>query len=84
VIRSKGYFWLATRPGLAGSWSQAGPMLRHELGGLWWAAVAREDWPQDEDSRRIIHQRWVEPYGDAQRAGAHRHQHGPARAAPGI
>ena len=66
VIRSKGYFWLATRPGLAGSWSQAGPMLRHELGGLWWAAVAREDWPQDEDSRRIIHQRWVEPYGDAQ------------------
>jgi G3E family GTPase len=66
VIRSKGYFWLASRPGLVGSWSQAGPVTRHELGGLWWVAVPQEEWPQDEDNRRIILERWVEPYGDAQ------------------
>ncbi len=66
VIRSKGYFWLASRPGLVGSWSQAGPVIRHELGGLWWVAVAQDEWPQDEENRRIILDRWVEPYGDAQ------------------
>lgn len=66
VIRSKGYFWLASRPGLVGSWSQAGPVTRHELGGLWWVAVPETEWPQDEESRRIIRERWVEPYGDAQ------------------
>ena len=66
VIRSKGYFWLASRPGLVGSWSQAGPMTRHELGGLWWVAVPEAEWPQDEENRRIILDRWVEPYGDAQ------------------
>jgi G3E family GTPase len=42
VIRSKGYFWLASRPGLVGSWSQAGPVTRHELGGLWWVAVPED------------------------------------------
>lgn len=66
VIRSKGYFWLASRPGLVGSWSQAGPVTRHELGGLWWAAVPEAEWPQDEENRRIILERWVEPHGDAQ------------------
>jgi G3E family GTPase len=66
VIRSKGYFWLASRPGLVGSWSQAGPMTRHERGGLWWVAVPEAEWPQDEENRQIIMQRWAEPYGDAQ------------------
>ncbi|UCV16756.1 zinc metallochaperone GTPase ZigA [Quatrionicoccus australiensis] len=66
VIRSKGYFWLASRPGLVGSWSQAGPVTRHELGGLWWVAVPEAEWPQDEENRQIIRERWVEPYGDAQ------------------
>ena len=66
VIRSKGYFWLASRPGLVGSWSQAGPVTRHEIGGLWWVAVPKAEWPVDEENLRIIRERWVEPYGDAQ------------------
>ena len=66
VVRSKGYFWLATRPMLVGSWSQAGAMSRHGLGGLWWDAVDREDWPQDDESRAIIASRWAEPWGDRQ------------------
>jgi G3E family GTPase len=41
VIRSKGFFWLATRPRLAGSWSQAGGSCRTEPAGFW--AMAGED-----------------------------------------
>ncbi|MDC7719069.1 zinc metallochaperone GTPase ZigA [Vogesella sp. DC21W] len=66
VVRSKGYFWLATRPMLVGSWSQAGAMSCHGLGGLWWDAVDRADWPQDDESRAIITSRWAEPWGDRQ------------------
>jgi G3E family GTPase len=66
VVRSKGYFWLASRLDLVGSWSQAGALTRHELGGLWWAGVPREHWPQDDDSLANIRARWVEPFGDRQ------------------
>lgn len=66
VVRSKGYFWLATRPMLVGSWSQAGAVSRHELAGLWWAAMDEADWPQDDDSRAMIASRWEEPWGDRQ------------------
>lgn len=66
VVRSKGYFWLATRLELVGSWSQAGPVVRHELGGMWWASVPQTQWPQDEDNLATIRERWQEPYGDAQ------------------
>ncbi|MFI9270871.1 GTP-binding protein [Kitasatospora sp. NPDC052896] len=30
VLRSKGFFWLATRPGVTGLWSQAGSVARFE------------------------------------------------------
>jgi len=30
VIRSKGIFWLATRPRMAGFWSRAGLVSRHQ------------------------------------------------------
>ena len=33
LVRSKGYFWLATRFDQAGSWSQAGGIMRHGFGG---------------------------------------------------
>ncbi|GAB3249665.1 GTP-binding protein [Chitinimonas naiadis] len=64
VIRSKGYFWLASRHRIAGSWSQAGAVSRHGPAGLWWAAVDRRDWPQDSAGRAMITARWHEPYGD--------------------
>ncbi len=35
VVRSKGFFWLASRPHLAGLWSQAGGSCRTELAGFW-------------------------------------------------
>ena len=41
-------------------------MTRHEIGGLWWVAVPKAEWPVDEENLQIIRERWVEPYGDAQ------------------
>ena len=64
LLRTKGYFWLATRPQYAGSWHQAGGMLRHGRAGLFWAALPEEHWPEDPDYRQMIEQKWQEPYGD--------------------
>lgn len=64
LIRSKGFFWLATRPQFAGSWSQAGGMARYGVAGLFWKAVPEKDWPTDPDYRQAIEAQWVEPFGD--------------------
>jgi G3E family GTPase len=64
VIRSKGYFWLATRMDFAGEWSQAGGICRHHAAGLWWSAVDKEEWPEDEESLHRILNKSIEPYGD--------------------
>lgn len=65
VVRSKGYFWLASHPQLAGSWSQAGAVARHGVAGYWWAAVPDEQWPQDPESVAFIRAKWDEQVGDA-------------------
>jgi G3E family GTPase len=64
LLRSKGYFWLASRPEEAGSWSQAGGLMRYGYAGRWWAAMPESQWPQDEESREIIMARWDENVGD--------------------
>ncbi|MDQ8020651.1 MAG: zinc metallochaperone GTPase ZigA [Moraxellaceae bacterium] len=64
VLRAKGYFWLATRMDLAGEWAQAGAVRRHGPAGLWWAAVDRRDWPQDDEARARITARWDAAFGD--------------------
>ncbi|MFG1175563.1 zinc metallochaperone GTPase ZigA [Erwiniaceae bacterium CAU 1747] len=65
VVRSKGYFWLASRPEFAGSWSQAGGVSRQEMAGRWWVSVPRDRWPEDEESQRWILQNWQDDVGDA-------------------
>jgi len=64
LIRSKGYFWLASRPEFAGQWSQAGGIAHHGYGGVFYACVPKDEWPQDEESLATITQQWQEPYGD--------------------
>ncbi len=64
LIRSKGFFWLATRPHFAGSWSQAGGMARYGAAGLFWNAVPRDQWPEDPEYLAAIRDQWVEPFGD--------------------
>lgn len=64
LIRSKGYFWLATRPEFAGQWSQAGGIARYGFAGMFWKAVPEKDWPEDEEYLESIKKQWVEPFGD--------------------
>ncbi|MZI91835.1 GTP-binding protein [Vibrio sp. CAIM 722] len=64
LIRSKGYFWLASRTGYVGQWSQAGGVSRHGFAGLFWKAVPKQYWPTDADSLKSINDIWVEPFGD--------------------
>ncbi|MES4613224.1 MAG: zinc metallochaperone GTPase ZigA [Ewingella sp.] len=64
LLRSKGFFWLATRPRHAGNWSQAGGIARYGLAGTFWKALPERDWPQDEETRSHIMEKWQEPFGD--------------------
>ena len=64
LIRSKGFFWLATRPQFAGHWSQAGGIARYGFAGMFWKAVPEEQWPLDQDSLDSIKENWEEPFGD--------------------
>lgn len=64
LIRSKGYFWLASRPEFAGQWSQAGGIAHYGFAGMFWSAVPKENWPTDKDYLASIEKQWAEPFGD--------------------
>lgn len=64
LIRSKGYFWLASRPQFSGQWNQAGGIARYGFAAMFWKSVPKKDWPTDEESLNDIHNQWVEPFGD--------------------
>jgi G3E family GTPase len=64
LIRSKGYYWLATRPEFAGQWSQAGGIAHYGFAGMFWKAIPKKDWPKDKAYLSSIKEKWVEPFGD--------------------
>lgn len=64
VIRSKGFFWLASRYDYAGSWSQAGAVCRNGMAGMWWSAVPRENWPDNQDASAKITSAFQGEHGD--------------------
>lgn len=64
LLRAKGFFWLATRPAVAGEWAQAGRMLTLNPAGAWWAAVPPSVWPPAGPGRDVIERAWAEPFGD--------------------
>jgi G3E family GTPase len=64
LLRSKGYFWLASKPEDAASWSQAGGMMRYGFAGRWWRFVPQPQWPQDPESTAAIMKNWNEASGD--------------------
>jgi len=64
LIRSKGYFWLASRPEFAGQWSQAGGIARYGFAGMFWKAIPKNNWPTDNEYLASIDKVWVEPFGD--------------------
>jgi G3E family GTPase len=42
IIRSKGLFWIASRPDQALVWSQAGGSLKADSAGVWWSSMPYE------------------------------------------
>jgi G3E family GTPase len=55
---------LASKPEEAGSWSQAGGLMRYGFAGRWWRFVPKHQWPQDEDSTTTIMKNWLAATGD--------------------
>ncbi|MBC7170847.1 MAG: GTP-binding protein [Polyangiaceae bacterium] len=64
VLRSKGFFWLASRMDVTGLWSQAGGSASCEAAGMWYAALPEDEWPEDTESRAQVKSDWQEPWGD--------------------
>ncbi len=64
LIRSKGYFWLASRPEFAGQWNQAGGIARYGFAGMFWKAIPKSKWPTDREYLESIEEHWQEPFGD--------------------
>lgn len=64
LLRSKGYFWLASRPQFAGQWNQAGGIAHYGYGGMFWNAIDKLQWPTDPDYLESIENQWAEPFGD--------------------
>jgi G3E family GTPase len=60
VVRSKGFFWLASRMDWVGEISQTGLLLQHQAIGLWWAAAE----PETQASARREIKEWHPEYGD--------------------
>ena len=67
VLRSKGFFWLATRPEFQGMWSQAGMSVTLEPMSMWFAALPEEEWEFESDiDRDDLLARWDPLLGDRQ------------------
>ncbi|MHA6232270.1 zinc metallochaperone GTPase ZigA [Pseudomonas fluorescens group sp. PF-69] len=64
LLRSKGFFWLASKHKDAGSWSQAGGLMRHGFAGRWWRFVPKDQWPQEEENTAGIMAHWTAATGD--------------------
>lgn len=64
VLRSKGFFWLATRDAEVLGWSQAGNLARLERAGFFWAAMDPSNWPTDEAEVAKIRANWHPVWGD--------------------
>jgi G3E family GTPase len=67
IIRSKGLFWIASRPDVALSWGQAGGSLRADLAGVWWCSMPfsqRMMYASFVENKDLIEARWDKEFGD--------------------
>jgi len=64
VLRSKGFFWIATRPEQTFLWSHAGASGRTEVIGTWWASVPREAWTLEPEEAAELEANWDPAFGD--------------------
>ena len=67
VIRSKGLFWLASRPKQALIWGQAGGSLKADSAGVWWSSMPFKNRIQQIafiENQEEIEKDWDKAYGD--------------------
>ncbi|MEL6660083.1 MAG: GTP-binding protein [Bacteroidota bacterium] len=67
IIRSKGLFWLASRPKQALVWGQAGGSLRADSAGVWWSSMSfdqRIRYASFVDNKDKIEAGWDYEFGD--------------------
>ncbi|ETX30398.1 GTP-binding protein [Roseivivax isoporae] len=64
VLRAKGHFWIAEHPSSVMTFSLAGRLNEIAVGGRWWAAMPRSDWPADGEARARILRHWSADVGD--------------------
>ena len=67
VIRSKGMYWMASRPEQALIWGQAGGSLKADSAGVWWCSMPFEKRTQFLsfiENQSIIESDWDPTFGD--------------------
>ncbi|MCI4591090.1 GTP-binding protein [Sphingobium sp. BYY-5] len=64
VVRAKGHFWLATRPGWVGELAVAGSQTMTSRMGRWWASIPKNQWPDDDRFEQFVAGHWDSIWGD--------------------
>ncbi len=67
IIRSKGLFWLASRPDQALIWGSAGGSLKTDSAGVWWASMPfseRIGYASFVNNQEMIESEWDVTFGD--------------------
>lgn len=64
IIRSKGFFWVATMPAVVALWSQAGRTSTLEARGQWLASMDMSEWELDAEELETVKKGWHKDYGD--------------------
>ena len=67
IIRSKGLFWLASRPKQALVWGQAGGSLKADSAGVWWSSMKLADrlnYSAFVENQNQIEKDWDMTFGD--------------------
>lgn len=64
LLRSKGYFWLASRHLETGLLVQSGRQFQWDYVGHWWNFIEQSQWPQDEYRLQSIMTKWDSIVGD--------------------
>ncbi|NOT79971.1 MAG: GTP-binding protein [Bacteriovoracaceae bacterium] len=64
IVRSKGFFWVASKPMSVGLWSQAGRTSTLEARGQWLASMEVTDWELDAEELTEVKRNWHKDFGD--------------------
>ena len=67
VLRSKGFFWIASRPDMQSMWSHAGLSVMLEPLAPWYVSTPEDEWDLETDEERAeLMERWDPLLGDRQ------------------